>query len=87
MISIDRPTQNSDPAYEAVPVTKHDANNVRGTTPFRGLYVGTGGDLVLVDVKGNVTTFKNVASGSVLPVRGVRVNNTSTTAADIVALF
>jgi hypothetical protein len=40
------------------------------------------------DIAGEVVeTFKNVASGTILPVRCRRVNATSTTATDIKALY
>jgi len=53
----------------------------------KGLYVGTGGDVVIMDRAGNTVTFVNVVSGSVLPVFVTRVMSTNTTASDIVALY
>jgi len=50
------------------------------------LYVGTGGDVVCLDSSSTVVTFKNVPSGSTLPVRTARVT-AATTATDIVALY
>lgn len=53
----------------------------------RGIYVGVGGDVVIVTQGDNAITFKNAVSGSVLPVRAKRVNSTSTTATNLVALY
>lgn len=54
----------------------------------RAIFVGTGGDVRLVP-KGtpDAVTFKNVPSGSILPVRAVRVTEFGTTAEDLVALW
>lgn len=52
----------------------------------KALYVGTGGDLNVVLQDSTVQLFKNVPSGSTLWIKASRVNNTLTTAADIIAL-
>lgn len=52
----------------------------------RALYIGTGGAVVAV-VNGTAVTFANTQSGSVVPIQASRVNSTSTTASDIVALY
>lgn len=51
----------------------------------RAIYVGTGGNLSVVGPGGNVL-FKNVPSGTILPVATTRVRATTTTAADLVGL-
>jgi hypothetical protein len=53
----------------------------------RGLYIGTGGNVVVYDADGNAVTFKNAANGSMLPIRAGGVAATNTSAADIVALY
>lgn len=75
------------PAGAAYDVTPTDDTAV-GTYAPRALYVGTGGDLavVMADQSSNVT-FKNVPSGSILPVRVWSVQSTDTTATDILALY
>lgn len=73
------------PAASFAAVTKSDTDNF--TTQCRALYIGVGGDVVVLAPDGTLATFKNVASGSILPVKAKRVNSTSTTATDIVALF
>jgi hypothetical protein len=53
----------------------------------KALFVGTGGDIALRGVDDSQTTvLKNVAAGSILPVRALRIYVTGTTAGDIVAL-
>lgn len=78
-------TVGSVPAEDASAVTPSDSTNL--TNPARALYIGTAGNVTLVTIGGSVITFSNVQSGSVLPVRTTRVNSTSTTATNIVALY
>lgn len=77
------------PAATTAAVTASNGTDISKVDGFypRALYVGTGGDVAVVTPDGAVSTFKNVASGSVLPVQTRRVNSTNTTAADIVALY
>jgi hypothetical protein len=78
-------TVGSVPAEDASAVTPSDSTNL--TNAARALYVGTAGNIALVTVGGNVITFVNVQSGTILPVRTTRVNATNTTATNIVALY
>ena len=73
------------PAEDAGAVTPSDSTNL--TSIARSLYVGTAGNVTLLTVGQNVVTFSNVQAGSILPVRVIRVNATSTTATNIVALY
>ncbi len=66
-------------------VTKSDTTDF--DTTCRAIYVGDGGDVVAVRRDGTTVTFKNVQTGTVLPIIARRINSTSTTAADMVALF
>lgn len=53
----------------------------------RAIYVGTGGDIALVArEKDEAVIFKNVASGTILPVIAVAVRMAGTTATDLVGL-
>ena len=57
----------------------------------RGIYVGVGGVVVAL-MRGAsgayaAVTFKNVPSGAVLPIRCTRINSTSTTATNMLALY
>ena len=54
---------------------------------YEAFYIGVGGDVSLdCATSGTNIVFKNVASGQLLPVRATVVNQTATTATDIVAL-
>lgn len=73
-------------------VTPSDANSY--STAFgtdyavaRALYVGVTGNIVLLDAQGNTVTFSNVPAGAIIPIAHTRVNATSTTATNMVALF
>ena len=76
----------NDPAHDGYAVTPHDSTNFSATRPARALYVGVGGTVVAVTATGNVLTFVGVPAGAILPLRCVRVNSTSTTATNIIAL-
>lgn len=68
-----------------VSVTPHDSTNITGLSRIRGLYIGTSGDVAVVDTSGNALTFSSVPVG-ILPVECIRVNSTNTTASNIIAL-
>ena len=74
------------PARNHAAVVTHNTNPL-ATVP-KALFVGTGGNIALraVDATADVL-FKNLPSGSILPVRAQYVRTTNTTAADIVAIF
>jgi hypothetical protein len=78
------------PARSFAAVTPSDSTDFAGGAAA-ALFVGVGGNVVVVGVEDSdgavVETFKNVASGTILPVRCRRVNATSTTATDIKALY
>lgn len=64
------------------------------TYQTRGLYVGTGGTLVVVDTIGNEVVLTNVPDGAILPIRVDKVLATqggspgvNTTASGIVGLY
>lgn len=74
------------PATRALAVVPHDANAL--TDIPKALFVGTGGTIVMRGVGGGADqTWKNVASGAIIPFRAQYVRATGTTAADIVALY
>lgn len=72
------------PAIDAFAVTPSDT--VDFTTVARRLYVGGTGDVVVVTKAGNAVTFKAVPAGVTLDIETTRVNDTDTTATDIVGL-
>ncbi len=81
----DAKTQMADPASEFYAISTSDT--VDETTPFRALYVGVAGDVAIVPRDGGTAVvFTGVPAGTVLPVRGVRVDSTNTTATDMVGL-
>lgn len=53
---------------------------------FRSIYVGTGGDVVVVSRNGGTATWANVPAGYIIPAIGRRVNATGTTASNLLAL-
>jgi hypothetical protein len=72
----------------AAAVTAHNSTNITGAGD-RGflIYVGVGGDVSVETIGGQTPiVFKNMASGTILPVRVVRVNSTNTTATNMVAI-
>lgn len=74
------------PSAKCAAVTPSDSVNF--TAEVRMLYVGTGGDVVVVNNDDTTVTFKNTISGSTIgPFFIKRVNNTSTTASNLVAFF
>lgn len=51
------------------------------------LYVGSGGDVSVIGSDGNTAIFKNVNSGTILPITVVELNANGTTASNIIALY
>lgn len=74
------------PATRALAVTPDDINPLADIP--KALFVGTGGTLVMRGVNGATDqSWKNVASGAILPFRAQYVRATGTSAADILALY
>lgn len=74
------------PAYNAEVVTPDNATEL--TYVSRSLYVGVGGDVsVQMQGTGTAVVFKNVPTGSILPIRVKRVNSTATTATNMVSIY
>lgn len=51
------------------------------------IYVGSTGDVVVVQQDGTAVTYAGVPTGQFLPVAARRINSTSTTASSLVALY
>lgn len=79
------PSQMQWPAASAIAVTPSDSADLSVFT--RGIYVGTGGDLVVTTVNGQTVTFKNLAGGMVHPICAKRIWSTNTTATDILGVY
>lgn len=77
------PALNS-PASDAYAITPSDT--VNETTAFRAIYVGAAGDVTVVTLDGTAVTFAGAVAGTVIPVRGIRMNDTGTDADDLVGL-
>ncbi len=75
-------------------ITKSDTVNFDGSVstdgsavrPCDGIWVGGAGIVVALSQSGEVVNFTCVA-GSLLPIRAIRVNSTTTTATLMVALY
>lgn len=80
-------------ANRAAVVTPSDTANIPNISdpaiPNNGcvIFVGVGGDLRVSTTGGDDVVFKNVPTGSFVPVQVVKVFATNTTATDIVALW
>lgn len=76
------------PSRGAAAVTPSDSADLG--TAARALYVGVGGDLKVTTFDGNTVEFRNLTSGSILPVSVKKVfatGQTGTIASAIVALY
>lgn len=73
------------PAKTAFAITPDDVADLPSVT--KALYVGNGGDITVrpVDADADVT-FRNLVTGTVLPVRMSAVRSSGTTATDMVGL-
>lgn len=72
------------PAIDAFAITPSDT--VDFDVAARSLWIGGTGDVVVVTKAGNAVTFAAVPAGTELRVGAIRVNDTGTTATDIVGL-
>jgi hypothetical protein len=72
------------PVCQAVEVTPNDATDLANWT--RAVFVGVGGDVKVDMATSGTVTFKNILSGTTLPIRVRRIYATGTTAQSIVAL-
>ena len=77
-------TESINPSSVLTSVVKSDSVNF--VQEVRQIYVGTGGDVVVVEQDNTAVTFKNVNSGTTIgPFYIKRVNSTGTTASDMIA--
>lgn len=67
-------------ADDALAVTPSDSAANNFSKPFSAVYVGSGGNVVIVKKDGTTITYYNVPSGGKVTLQGVRVNATNTTA-------
>lgn len=71
-------------AQQCVAITPADSDL---SAQVRALYIGGLGNIKITDPQGNVVTFTNVQTGTILPVMAKRVWSTDTTATGIVGLI
>ena len=85
-----------DPALFYEVVTASDTVNFTGPVVAAGaggdvlansIFVGVAGVVVAIRDDDTAITFTGVQNGQILPIRCKRINSTSTTATDMVALF
>lgn len=69
-----------------VTIVPSDTTTGAADQNFKALYIGGGGNVAVVMESGAVLTFTAPPVGTVLPVRGKRVNATNTTATLMVGL-
>ena len=74
------------PSPELAAITPSDTTTY--AQPIRQLYVGTGGDVTVVDQKDNVVLFAGVPDGFyITPIYIKQVKSTGTTAQNLVGFF
>ena len=79
------PVASNSPATNGFPIVPNDL--VDFPQACRGIYIGGGGIISLITVKGDELIFKNTVAGTILPVRAARVKATGTTATDMIGLY
>lgn len=78
---LDSPASRAFDAY----AVKSDSADLTNAT--RALYTGSGGDIKVTTVLGDIVTFKSVPAGALLPVRVARLWSTGTTVTDCIGLY
>ena len=81
----DFPVTLTSPATNAANITPSDTSPI--STVSRAIYVGVAGDISVEMQSGEIVVFQGVQSGSILALRTLKVRQTGTTAAGIVALW
>ena len=72
-------------APKSFAITKSDTDDFAFLV--RAIYVGTTGNVVVVNPDETTVTFTTVPAGAILPVMARRVNSTNTTASNMVGLY
>lgn len=83
--------QNADSIFipvDYVAITPSDTVNFTESLGLcRGIYVGVGGTIVAITAKGSTATFVGAPTGQIIPGYFTRVNSTSTTATNLLAIY
>lgn len=80
--------QNADSIFVPVAwvsITKSDSTVYDPV--MRGCWVGTTGDLAVMDAKGNITTIPGVLGGTLIPGYFQKIMGTNTTAGSLCAVY
>jgi len=80
-----RPDAIAASATNATAVTPSDSVDLDFVT--KGVYVGVVGNISVIMLGGQTTTFNAVPAGTLLPIRVTRIRASSTTATGITALW
>lgn len=80
------PETSAQPYNRGAAITKHDATDIpEGVCD--AIFCGGAGNIVVVPPEGSPYTLTGCLVGVIYPVRAKRVNSTSTTATNMVALY
>jgi len=80
--------QDGGPTNNWVSTTPHDTNYVKGEfSAFDFIRVDTAGPVVVTQLGGTDITFTLALAGEYIPVQGVRIKNTGTTATTVQCAF
>ena len=74
------------PAFYGEAVTPSDSVNLSKSDDVRALYIGGAGN-VACEMESGTVVFSSVPAGTILPINTSRVNDTNTTATNIVVLY
>ncbi|MGJ8582979.1 MAG: spike base protein, RCAP_Rcc01079 family [Marinosulfonomonas sp.] len=81
----DFPATLTSPATSAIEIAPNDTVPLAAVS--RAIYVGQTGDVVAEMQSGQVVTFQNVQSGTILAVRTLKILQSGTTAAGLIAMW
>lgn len=86
MAFTDRGSASTQPSRRFAAITPHNSTDL--DEPTRAVYVGGAGNIAAVMPDGgSAVVFTAVPAGTVLPIQVRRINSTSTTATDLIALY
>ena len=78
----------NDPFGGAFDITPDDDNNLTGGNGgATNVYVGASGDLKVTTSLGDTVTFKSIPTGTLLPIRVLKVFSSGTDASEIIGLY
>ena len=78
-------SDNAAPGVYSFAITPSDSVNF--TQIPRAIYVGSGGDVIMVNSDGTTCPWVAVPTGTIIPCAAIRVNNTNTHASSLVGIL